>query len=98
LQHIATAVHFTRPARGRTLAQAVVGDVSAVDYFPAIRLSVSLKAPTTGTGVDTGTALLALDNLVDHELDIDGKNHLTYQQVLSVVRTGTCGDGVCQVS
>jgi hypothetical protein len=87
-----------RRLRARALAQMSAADNGAVDMVASIRLSVSLKAPASGTGLDTGTALLALTGLVGRELDIDGKNHLSYKQVLSVVRTGTCGDGICQVS
>lgn len=82
----------------RALAQSSAADNGAMDTLASIRLSVSLKAPASGTGLDTGTALVALTGLVSRELDIDGKNRLTYKQVLSVVRTGTCGDGICQVS
>lgn len=85
---------------GRTLAQELssFGD-EELNFSNAIWVSILLKGPTSGSGTDTGSTLLALKSLVGTQLSITGnKNRLTYKEVTSVVRAGTCGDGICQAS
>lgn len=85
---------------GRTLAQELssFGD-EELNFSNAVWVSLLLKGPTSGSGTDTGSTLLALKSLVGTQLSITGnKNRLTYKEVTSVVRAGTCGDGICQAS
>lgn len=50
-------------------------------------------------GPDTGVVLLALNRMVDTPVPVPGSSSkLTVRQLTSVVRSGACGDGVCQVS
>lgn len=66
----------------------------------ALVVSITLRAPPAGGGgsIDTGTALQALTGLVGRQLAVPGaRQKLAYWEVASLLRAGTCGDGVCQV-
>jgi hypothetical protein len=65
----------------------------------AVVLTVILKAPSSGSGAELGSALITLYSLVGKEQVIPGMGKSFKYVLLSAVgRAGTCGDGVCQVS
>jgi hypothetical protein len=69
------------------------------DNDDALVITVILKAPSSGSGAELGTALMTLSSLVGKEQLIPGMGKSFKYALLSAVgRAGTCGDGICQVS
>jgi hypothetical protein len=64
----------------------------------SVMIGVVMHSGATATGPDTGIVLLAMHGLVDKPVPVPGSSSkLTVREVSSVVRSGTCGDGICQV-
>lgn len=82
----------------RRLAQAASVTLEGLGETNAVRVSVILKAPSSGSGVEMGSLLLAFNTLIGKQLDVPTQNQaMTYVQLAAVGRAGTCGDGICQV-
>lgn len=65
----------------------------------SVMIGVVMHSGATATGPDTGIVLLAMHRMVDMPVPVPGSSSkLTVREVASVVRSGTCGDGICQVS
>lgn len=92
------AMHLTDVFVGRHLEQDVTSASVGLSSSNALVVSITLHPPPVGSGSDTGSVLLALQNLIGNQLAVPGaRSKLAYKQVVSVTRSGTCGDGVCQV-
>jgi hypothetical protein len=64
----------------------------------SVMIGVVMHSGATATGPDTGVVLLAMHRMVDKPVPVPGSSSkLTVREVASVVRSGTCGDGICQV-
>ena len=81
-----------------TAANSTVGSSSSGNN---IQVDILLRNPGPSVRLvpDTATVLLALQQLLLHPLPLplSKKDFLVFQEVESIRRTGTCGDGVCQV-
>lgn len=88
----------TRRLLAQAGAQAANVTLEGLGETNAVWVSVILKAPSSGSGVEMGSLLLAFNTLIGTQLDVPKQHEaMTYVQLAAVGRAGTCGDGICQV-
>jgi hypothetical protein len=64
----------------------------------SVMIGVVMHSGGAAAGPDTGIVLLSMHRMLDRPVPVPGSSSkLTVREVASVVRSGTCGDGVCQV-
>jgi hypothetical protein len=64
----------------------------------SVKIGVVMHSGGAATGPDTGIVLLSMHRMLDRPVPVPGSSSkLTVREVASVVRSGTCGDGICQV-
>jgi hypothetical protein len=64
----------------------------------SVKIGVVMHCGGAATGPDTGIVLLSMHRMLDRPVPVPGSSSkLTVREVASVVRSGTCGDGICQV-
>ncbi|KAF8062687.1 Papln [Scenedesmus sp. PABB004] len=87
------------PAPATPVAAQLSGDATPATSSNTVVVGVTLHSAPGQPGPNTGLVLLALSRLLGEPLPVPGsRSKLTLREVVSVVRAGTCGDGVCQVN
>ncbi|KAF6252354.1 hypothetical protein COO60DRAFT_1644127 [Scenedesmus sp. NREL 46B-D3] len=100
---VASSSNITGQAPGtsqisRSSGSAAAGSAAlTVTSSNSMTIGVVMHSGAAATGPDTGIVLLAVHHMLGSPMPVPGSSSkLTVREVVSVVRSGTCGDGVCQ--